>query len=114
MGAVNDYITSLDGQENLDVAEVARTLLELHNTEIAEQAQISSAKIADMQSHIDSRDSTIAAKDAELQKQQAKNWELANQIPGTPFNPNQQPETQTQENGLPDGSTITLEDLFEK
>lgn len=77
MGVVEDYINSLEGQENPDLTEVAKTLLELHNKEIG----ITNAKIQTMQTEIQSKDAVIAEKDNKLTQQMAKNWELLNQIP---------------------------------
>ena len=110
MGVFDDYIAGLDGQENPDLTEVVSNLLKLHEQELVENTTISSAKIAKMQEDISSRDKSIAEKNAELVKQQAKNWELVNQIPGN----QETPEPQARENGLPDGSVITIDDLFEK
>ena len=110
MGKVSDYISSLDGQETLDLTEVVKEILKLHNEEMTDSTNISSAKIAEMTEVITSKDATIAEKEAALIKQQAKNWELVNQIPGN--QENQEPSTQ--ENGLPDGSVITIDDLFEQ
>lgn len=110
MGVFDDYIAGLDGQENPDLTEVVSNLLKLHEQELVENTTISSAKIAKMQEDINSREKIIAERDDALLKQQAKNWELVNQIPGNQENP----EPQTQENGLPDGAVITIDDLFEK
>jgi hypothetical protein len=96
MGKVEEYINSLEGKDNIDPAVIAQTLLELHNEEI----NTATAHIAELTTQNQDKDSTIAARDMEIQKQMAANWRLANQIPADPRagqENNEQPETPVKE-----------------
>lgn len=102
MGAIDDYLNSLEGKENLDPLEVARELHGLHNQEIGTRE----AKIEELNSTIAERDNAIAESFAELTRQKAKNFDLAMQIPGS------KPADSTKDE--PDSSNVTIDDLFTK
>lgn len=105
MGAVDDYINSLDGQNDLSLPEVAGKLLELHNAEMG----TATAKIESLTASNAEKDSTIAARDGEITQWKARNWDLLNQIPAN------NPESNPQKNdgdGKPDASQITFDDLM--
>lgn len=106
MGKVEDYINSLDGQENLDLPVVVGEILKLHNEEIG----TATAKIGQLEDSVTAHVGTIAERDRALSDAKAANWDLVNRIPNT----ENQPEPEKQENGLPDGSVITLDDLIAK
>lgn len=80
MGRLDDYISSLEGKENIDPVVIASTMLELHNEEIA----TANAQIAELTEQNSAKDSVIAEKDTEITKQMAANWRLANNIPAAP------------------------------
>jgi hypothetical protein len=102
MGVFEDYISGLDGQENLDPVEVARNLHELHNSEIGTRE----AKIEELNGSIAERDGALSARDSEIQKWKAHNFDLAMQIPSAVEKPPVEP---TNDNG-----DITIDDLFVK
>lgn len=105
MGVFDDYVTSLEGQENLSPLEVASKLHELHNEELG----VHNAKIEELNGVIAERDSALTEAATALTVQKAKNFDLALQIPGAPA-PAEKPET----DGEIDGATITIDDLFTK
>lgn len=105
MGAYDDYINSLDGQENLDVTEVVANLSRLHTEEL----EPLSSKIATQNQAIQSAQNDIAARDAEITRWKAKNWDLANSAPADESTTEIKRDAET---GLPDGSRITLDDMF--
>lgn len=77
MSRFSDYISSLEGKENLDPLVIASTLLELHNEEMS----TADSKIASLNEAITEKDTSIANRDAEIQAQKAKNWDLAQRVP---------------------------------
>lgn len=103
MGSVDDYISSLEGKENLDPIEVARKLHELHNEELSTRE----AAISQISTEKETLASTVAEKESEITKWKAKNFELAMQIPGAP-----EPKQTRDENEKPDAGTIKTADLF--
>ncbi len=102
MGIVDDYISGLEGKENPDLTTVVSDLLKLHNEEVGTRE----SKINEITATLSERDSEIAARDSEIQKWKAANFDLAMQIPG---NQNAAEEEPTEL----DGSNITPDDLFE-
>lgn len=107
MGKVSDFIDGLEGQENLDLNEVVSELLKLHN----EETETMTAKIASQESFISEANETIAARDEDVKKWKAKNWDLVNEFPAKREGTEPQINAET---GLPDGSSITLDDMFSK
>lgn len=105
MGKVDDYINSLDGQENLDVAEVASKLLELHNEEIG----TATAKISTLSDALSAKDATIAEKVGELSVVKAQNWDLVNQLP---VSNKANAAGENQGNEKPDPGTINFDDVL--
>jgi seryl-tRNA synthetase len=103
MGAVDDYISGLEGKESLDPLEVARKLHELHTQEVSTRE----AKISQLDTEKETLASQIAAKESEIEKWKAKNFDLAMQIPGAPAEPKPRDE-----NEKPDAGTIKTADLF--
>lgn len=77
MGKVSDYISSLDGKENIDPLVIASTLLELHNEEMG----IAESKIAKLETDYQSTTSEIAERDQKITELKAKNWDLVNRVP---------------------------------
>jgi hypothetical protein len=77
MGKLEDYVSSLEGKDNLDPVVIASTLLELHKTEMG----IATSKIASLDSVISEREATIIAKNSELTATKAENWDLVNRVP---------------------------------
>jgi hypothetical protein len=105
MGIVEDYINGLEGQENLELPEVVAEIARLHNEEIS----TSTAKIGQLQTQLSDKDAAIAERDKSISEVKAANWDLVNRLPGT----NEKPEPQIDEvTGLPDSSSITLDDMF--
>ena len=105
MGAVADYIASLEGQEITDLTEVVAEIARLHNEEIS----TSTAKIGLLETQLSDKDAAIAERDSTIRDTKAANWDLVNRLPGT----NEKPEPQIDEvTGLPDSSSITLDDMF--
>lgn len=102
MGVFEDYINELEGKENLDPLEVARKMHELHTEEIG----TNHAKIEELASSVAERDAEIAKRDDEIKTWKAKNFDLANQIPGTSNAQN--------DDDSGDRSAITIDDLFQK
>jgi hypothetical protein len=104
MGAVEDYIAGFEGQDITDPGEVVKEILRLHNEEIS----TSTAKIGQLETQLTDKDALIAEKDKSISDVKAANWDLVNRIPG-----NEKPEpTINEETGLPDASSITLDDLI--
>jgi len=105
MGIVEDYINGLEGQENLNLPEVVGEILKLHNQEIS----TGTAKIGQLETQLSDKDAAIAERDSTIRDTKAANWDLVNRLPGT----NEKPESQIDEvTGLPDSSSITLDDMF--
>jgi len=102
MGVIDDYLNSLEGQENLDPLEVASKMFELHKEELGPVQ----AKIEELNGTIAEKDTSIADALSELTKQKAKNFDLAMQVPGARV-----PAPNTEER---DPSNITIDDLFKK
>jgi len=105
MGIVEDYINGLEGQDDLDLPEVVGEILKLHNQEVS----TSTAKIGQLQTQLTDKDALIAEKDKSISDVKAANWDLVNRIPGEPVKPEPQIDAET---GLPDASSITLDDMF--
>lgn len=108
MGKVDDYINSLDGQENLDITEVVAELAKLHNEEVTTR----DAKIAELTTSNETHVNTIAEKDGEITQWKAKNWDLVNQLPADGQTGNQ--STTDENTGLPNASNITLDNMFQE
>jgi hypothetical protein len=105
MGIVEDYINGLEGQENLDLPEVVGEILKLHNQEIS----TGTAKIGQLETQLSDKDAAIAERDSTIRDTKAANWDLVNRLPGTAEKTEPQIDAET---GLPDSSSITLDDMF--
>lgn len=77
MGKVDDYVSSLEGKDNLDPVVIASSLLELHNTEMG----IATSKIASLETTLGEKDQLISAKDIAIRDAKAANWDLVNRVP---------------------------------
>jgi len=102
MGKFEDYITSLEGRDDVSV-EIVAELAKFHNEDLS----TSSAKIEQLNSQLSEKDTAIAAKDSELNAAKAANWDLVNQIPA--------PENEIPDatgDGEIDQKRITLDDAF--
>ena len=106
MGKFEDYINSLDGQENLDLTEVVAEMAKLHNEEIGGVASTGNAKIEQLTSQLTEKDTAVAERDAEISRVKAANWDLVNRIPA------ETEETPSVEDGVIDQKRITLDDAF--
>lgn len=104
MGIFDDYITSLEGQENVDPLAVAQKLSELHNQELSTRE----AKIAEQATTIAEKDGAYAKLDKDLAYQKARNFDLTLEITGKQANTTQVRD----ENDKPDGGTVRIADLF--
>jgi hypothetical protein len=108
--AFDNYISSLEGKENLDPVKIAQELQAIHNHEV----ETRDASLSERDSAIAERDSTLAEREAEVTRYKAMNFDLTQRIPannqgrGEQFRDNLDPNT-------PDGraSTIGPDDLFE-
>ena len=105
MGKVEDYINGLQDQEIVDPNEVVGEILKLHNEEISS----STAKIGQLQTQLSDKDAAIAERDKSISEVKAANWDLVNRLPANSTNPE---PTINEETGLPDSSSITLDDMF--
>lgn len=100
----DEYINGLEGNENINPLEVVRDLRELHTQELSTREE----KINQLNGTVAERDTTITAKDEEIRKWKAKNFDLAMEIPGN----NTNPDTRANAGDKPDSSTIKISDLF--
>jgi hypothetical protein len=105
MSAVDDYLNSLEGQDNLNALEVASKMHELHTQEIGTRE----AKIEELNGVVSEKDTALSTRDQEITTWKAKNFDLAMQIPGATV-----PPTTGQSDSGVDGATITVDDLFAK
>lgn len=105
MGKVSDYISSLDGKENIDPIVIASTLLELHNEEMG----IAEGKIAALETEKNEIVSKVAEKDQAITQLKAKNWDLVNRIPATDGK-----ESEAKDNPLAEPSDADFDDFFEE
>lgn len=103
----DEYINSLEGQENLDLTEVVANLVKLHTEEVGHVTTTSSAMIDELNTKLGEKDALVAEKEQELTRAQADNWKLANQIPSSAFE-KEEPST----DGEIDQKRITLDDAF--
>ena len=78
MGAIEDYINGLEGQENPDLQKVVSDLLGLHNQEM----ETREAKITSLNDEVAQGKSLIANRDVEITKWKAQNFDLAMQVSG--------------------------------
>lgn len=76
MGKVSDYVSSLEGKDNIDPLVIASTMLELHNEEMG----IATSKIASLETSISEKDTVIAEKDLSIRDAKAANWDLVNRV----------------------------------
>ncbi|HWT40081.1 MAG TPA: hypothetical protein VN081_02315 [Dongiaceae bacterium] len=105
MSKFSDYITALEGKEDLDPLKIAADLHSIYTDEIGTR----DAKIADQDAAIAEKDTVVATKDEEITRWKARNYDLTMQIPS-----NQHPADKTNENENEiDGATITPDNLFE-
>lgn len=104
MGKFDEYITSLDGKDDLNVIEVVAELAKLHNDELS----FTNSKVEQLNSQLAEKDTAIAAKDSEISKVKAANWDLVNQIPSESSDEN--PEQN--DGDTIDQKRITLDDAF--
>jgi hypothetical protein len=106
MGKVSDYISSLEGKENIDPVVIASTLLELHNEEMG----FAESKIASLETSNQGITSEIAERDQKITELKAKNWDLANRVPsenGNDLTPKNSDEDK-------DATEITFDDFFKE
>lgn len=106
MGKFEDYINSLEGQENIDLTEVVSEMTRLHTEEIGSIASTGNAKIEQLTSQLTDKESAIAEREAEISRVKAANWDLVNQLPATPETP------EPPDDGVIDQRRITLDDAF--
>ena len=106
MGKVSDYISSLDGKENIDPVVIASTLLELHNEEMG----LAESKIAKLTTDFDSTTPEIAVRDQKITELKAKNWDLANRVPSESTS-DPKPKNDSDDK---DASEITFDDFFKE
>ena len=104
MPTFEEYVNALDGQTEIDPLRIARDLHAIYNEEIG----IRDAKITELNGTITERDGAITSVSDELQKQKAKNFDLAMQIPTGVTPPT---ESSTDSDEL-DPSSVTIDDLF--
>lgn len=103
MGKVSEYISSLEGKENIDPLVIASTLLELHNEEIS----TADSKIASLETTIAENQKIISERDIALRDQKAKNWDLVNRVPAENSGSQEDPNK-------PDVRDATFDDFFQK
>lgn len=102
MGAIEDYINGLEGQENPDLQKVVSDLLGLHNQEM----ETREAKISSLNDEVAQGKTLIANRDVEITKWKAQNFDLAMQASGEN---RQKPRVE----GEPiAGDSIRISDLF--
>ena len=106
MGKVSDYISSLDGKENIDPLVIASTLLELHNEEMG----FAESKIASLETNNQSVTSEIAERDRKITELKAKNWDLVNRIPTNDGDK----KSEDKDLADKDASEVTFDDFYEK
>jgi len=106
MGKVSDYISSLDGKENIDPLVIASTLLELHNEEMG----VAEGKIAKLETDLQDGTVAIAEKDNNIRDLKAKNWDLANRVPAESAS-DQKPKDLSEDK---DASEITFNDFLKE
>lgn len=103
MGKFEDYITTLEGRDDISV-EVVAELAKFHSEDLS----VATSKIEQLNSHLSDKDAAIAEKDSEISKVKAANWDLVNQIPvENPDDTNNAPV-----DGEIDQKRITLDDAF--
>ena len=107
MGALEDYIKGLEGRSDFDFTEVVTEMARLHNEEVAHVASTSTAKIEQLNEQLSEKETAIAARDNELAKAKAANWDLVNRIPVA----NEETPSDNDE-GVIDQHRITLDDAF--
>ena len=101
----DEYINKLEGNDSIDPLVVVRDLRELHAQELSTREE----KINELNGTVADRDTTITAKDDEIRKWKAKNFDLAMAIPGDTSN---NPDPRANDGGKPDSSSIKISDLF--
>ena len=106
MGKVSDYISSLDGKENIDPLVIASTLLELHNEEMG----IAEGKIANIELERDAFKSEVDESNQKITQLKAKNWDLANRVPAESAS-DQKPKDLSEDK---DASEITFNDFLKE
>lgn len=99
----DEYINSLDGQENLDPLKIAHDLHEIYSHDITTR----DAKINELNGTVTEKDSAITVAAEEIQNWKARNFDLALQIPGNPAG-----IVLEGTNDDIDPSTLTVDDLF--
>lgn len=102
--AFDDYINNLEGKSEIDPLEVVRDLRKLHTEELSTREE----KITQLDGTIAEKDSSLTAKDEEIRKWKAKNFDLAMQIPSD--NPN--PDRHGNADDKPDPASIKISDIF--
>jgi hypothetical protein len=106
MGKLEEYISSLEGKENIDPVVIASTLLELHNEEMDTAAN----KIASVELERDAFKSEVGESNQTITQLKAKNWDLANRVPAENAS-DQKPKDSLEEK---DASELTFDDFFEE
>lgn len=105
MGMFDEYITNLEGESTIDPLKVAGDLHGLYTQDIGTRE----AKIAELNAKIDADKQAMLAKDVEITRWKAKNFDLAMSIPSTT-----EPVTNQSEDGQkPTGANIRIKDLFD-
>lgn len=102
MGAFDDYITSLDGKNDLDVVDVVKNLAELHKAEIDPVV----SKVTSLEETLTAKDQEIVDAQKEITKQKAHNFDLDVQLNATKIDKTPDNESEIT------GATITPDDLF--
>lgn len=100
----SEYISSLEGQEDINPVEVARRLSELHDDEVSTR----DAKISQLNNEIVARDSTISNRESEILRWKAKNLDLVMELPAAGIG---EPPA-TQDDIRPDGASITIDHIL--
>lgn len=103
MGAFDDYITGLEGKDNVDPLEIAKELNSIHMQELG----IREAKIETLNNSIAEKDTKIGTLTSEVTRQKAINFDLVGQVPVEDESKNT-----TNSDSKPDGGSIQISDLF--
>lgn len=109
MGAFNDYINSLEGNNNITIEAVVADLARLHDEEVhgvTELLNSANAKIETQSNELAESAVTLAEVQAETSRIKAANYDLI-MSQGISENNNATPEER-----IVDDSNITPEDLF--
>ena len=103
----DEYINSLEGQDELDPVKIAQDLHDIYTQDVTTR----DAKIAELTGVIAERDTAIQTAADDVRNWKAKNFDLAMQIPSNPVNNGSVLDENDPEI---DPSTLTIDDLFVK